>query len=491
MRAVAAALLASLLGGCSLIPDYLRPASPVAATYPVAGWGVGDPHIPPADQIAWRDFFHDPALVVLIDDALRNNRDLRVAALNVEAAQAQFRVQRADLFPSIAVSGSGAFGTLPANTSIPTGPTGFVGSSATSGVGTTTSSLIQTGSQAVSYRYFTTGIGFTSYELDLFGRLRSLSRQAFETALGYDETRLSTQITLVSEVANAYLTVLADRELLKLTQETFDSTSRTLELTRRTLAGGTNTLLAVRQAETVVETARANLSQYTRQQAQDEDALVLLLGQPIPANLPAGRGLDGQGLVADIPAGLPSDLLVRRPDIRAAEHNLLAANANIGAARAAFFPSITLTASDGVASSRLSQLFTGMATTWSFAPQINIPIFTFGQNQGNLELAKAQTRIQVAQYEKTIQTAFREVADALAGRSTYQDQIKAQTALVAANADNLRLAQMRFSAGVDTFLPVLGAQRSLYSAQQGLLVLRQQQLTNLVNLYKALGGGWS
>jgi multidrug efflux system outer membrane protein len=496
---IAAALLGSLLlSGCSLIPDYVRPGLPVDPAYPAAPAETGNPARPTADQIGWREFFQDPALQRLIEAALRNNRDLRVAALNVAAAQAQFRSQRADLFPHIDLSGSGAFGALPASTSIPVGTAGgaggaAAGTAASGGVSAanTTAALEQTGSQHVNYRYFTGGLGFTSYELDVFGRIRSLSQQALEQALGYDETRISTQISLVAQVASTYLTVLADRELLRITQQTVDSTSRSLEITRQAAAGGTNTLLSVRQAETVVETARANLGLYTRQLQQDENALVLLLGQPIPTDLPPGRGLYDQGLLADIPAGLPSDLLIRRPDIRAAEHNLLAANANIGAARAAFFPSITLTASNGVANSQLSRLFTGGATTWSFAPQINIPIFTAGQNQANLDLAKLQTNIQVANYEKTIQTAFREVADALSGRATYVEQVRAQERLVAASADSVRLSQMRFQAGVDTFLPVLDAQRTLYSAQQTLLQLRQAQVTNLVTLYKALGGGWT
>jgi multidrug efflux system outer membrane protein len=480
--------VAMLLPGCSLVPDYLRPGLPVARTYP--GETNGSPNQASADQVGWRQFFRDPALQDLIDIALKNNRNLRVAVLNVAAAQAQYRSQRADLFPHINLTGAGEFGTLPASTAIPTGAGGIGGASGGTGA-STVATVEQTGPQHISYRYYTTGLGFTSYELDLFGRVRSLSEQAFEQALGYDETRLSTQITLVSEVANAWLTVLADRELLRLTQETVASEQRSLDLTQRTVSGGTNTLLAVRQAQTALQTARANLALYQRQQAQDTDALVLLLGQPIPADLPPTRGLAGQDLVADIPAGLPSDLLTRRPDVRAAEHNLIAANANIGAARAAFFPSITLTASGGTAGSQLSRLFTGGATTFNFDPQINIPIFTAGQNQANLDLAKVQKNIQVAQYEQTIQTAFREVSDGLVGRTTYVAQVREQQALVDAAADSLRLSQLRFNAGVDTFLPVLDAQRTLYSAQQQLLQLQQAQLANLVTLYKALGGGWT
>ncbi len=486
--APAAAVLATaaLLSACSLIPDYVRPGLPVASSYPVQN--NGSPNQRSADQVGWREFFHDPALQQLIGIALKNNRDLRVAVLNVAAAQAQYRSENANLFPQINLTGAGEFGTLPASTAIPTTASGISGTGSGS---STVSTVEQTGPQHTSYRYYTAGLGFTSYELDLFGRVRSLSEQDFQQALGYDETRISTQITLVSEVANAWLTVLADRELLRLTQETVDSDQRSLDLTQRTLNGGTNTLLAVRQAQTALQTARANLGQYQRQEAQDTDALVLLLGQPIPPDLAHTTGLAGQNLLTDIPAGLPSDLLTRRPDIRAAEHNLMAANANIGAARAAFFPSITLTASGGVAGSQLSHLFTRGATTFSFDPQINIPIFTAGQNQANLDLAKVQKNIQVAQYEKTIQTAFREVADGLVGRTTYMDQVREQQALVDAAADSLRLSQLRFREGVDTFLPVLDAQRTLYTAQQQLLQLQEAQLANLVTLYKALGGGWT
>jgi multidrug efflux system outer membrane protein len=285
--------------------------------------------------------------------------------------------------------------------------------------------------------------------------------------------------------------VLADQALLKVTQDTLTSETDSYNLTNAMFKRGTTTLLSLRQAETAVDTARANLALYTRQSAQDENALVLLLGEPMPADLPAGKGLDNQGLLSDLPAGLPSDLLFRRPDVVAAEHNLIAANANIGAARAAFFPSISLTASGGVAGSQLNQLFTSAGTTWSFTPQINIPIFTAGQNQGNLDLAKVQKNIQVAQYEKTIQTAFREVSDALAARTTYIDQVRAQQQLVDAAADSVRLSTMLFKAGVDNYLPVLTAEQTLYPAQQTLLSLKLAQLANLVTLYKALGGGWN
>jgi multidrug efflux system outer membrane protein len=256
------------------------------------------------------------------------------------------------------------------------------------------------------------------------------------------------------------------------------------------LEGGTTTLLTLRQVEQSVDTASANCALYSRQLAQDENALTLLLGTPMPPDLPPGKGLDDQRLLANLPAGLPSDLLKRRPDILAAEHTLLSDNANIGAARAAFFPSITLTASDGVASNSFNHLFTSGATTWLFSPQINIPIFTWGKNQGNLDAARLTAEQALASYDKAIQTAFREVSDGLAARGTYGRQLQSEQALTDAAADSYRLAMMRFHAGVDNFLTALDSQRTLYSAQQDLITIRQAQLTNLVTLYKVLGGGW-
>ena len=506
-RRLALSAAVALLGGCSLIPDYIRPDLPVAPTYPTgpayAATLTQQQAIRSADAIGWREFFPDQRLQALIGIAIVNNRNLRVAALNVASAQAQYRVQRADLFPHISLSGIGQFGTLPESTSITSSgaagggaassvasgaSTGIVGNAANA-VDSTPTNAFTTPANHISYRYYNVGLGFAAYELDLFGRLRSLSTQAFEQYLGTIESARSTQISLISEVASAYLATLADAALLKVTRDTVDSFKSTYDLTNAQFKGGATTLLSVRQAQTALENANANLSLYTRQAAQDENALVLLLGEPIPADLPPGRGLDEQDLLSSLNVGLPSELLLRRPDIMAAEHNLLAANASIGAARAAFFPSISLTSSGGIAGSQLSRLFTGGALNWSFSPQINLPIFTAGANQGNLDLAKVQTNIQVAQYEQTIQTAFREVSDALAGRATYVDQVASQQRLVDAASDSLRLSLMRFRAGVDSYIPVLQAQQTLYPAQQTLLSLRQAQLTNLINLYKALGGG--
>jgi multidrug efflux system outer membrane protein len=485
-------LLLGALTACSLDPDDVRGVLPIAAQYP-AGSAYqhegGDADLPAtADAIGWRDFFKDPRLRALIALAIANNRDLRVAALNVGIAQAHYRVQRADLFPSIAATASGDYESLPASTSVPA-----TSSTTAASAGTATGSTQNfTGGAAGHqiYRYTSIGVGFTAYELDLFGRLQSLTRAEFEIYLGQEETRRSTQITLVAEVATDYLTVLADQELLRLSQQTLASQSDSYRLTKMMLGAGTTTLLTLRQVEQLVDTATANCALYTRQLAQDENALTLVLGTPIPADLPPGKKLDEQGLLANVPAGLPSDLLTRRPDILAAEHTLLSDNADIGAARAAFFPSITLTASDGVASNSFNHLFTGGASTWLFSPQINIPIFTWGQNQGNLDAARLTRDQALASYDKAIQTAFREVSDGLAARGTYGQQLRSEQALADAAADSYRLAMMRFQAGVDGFLTALDSQRTLYNAQQDLVTIRQAQLTNLVTLYKVLGGGW-
>jgi multidrug efflux system outer membrane protein len=503
MSRFAALLLAATLTACSLDPDDVRGPLPIAAQYPAGpayqqdskGEGANSERLVSADKIAWRDFFTDQRLQALIALAIVNNPDLRNAALNVGIAEAQYRVQRADLFPSIGVTASGDYESLPSSTAVPTS----TGSGAASGT-TSTNSGTATGSTQSTiggrsghqiYRYTSISAGFTSYELDLFGRLQSLTRAAFETYLGLEETRRAAQITLVAEVATDYLTMLADQELLRLSEATLASQSDSYRLTKMMLDNGTTTLLTLRQVEQTVDTAKANCALYSRQLAQDENALTLLLGTPPPTDLPPGKGLDDQGLLTDLPAGLPSDLLTRRPDILAAEHTLLSDNADIGAARAAFFPSITLTASDGVASNSFNHLFTSGATNWLFSPQINIPIFTWGKNQGNLDADRLTAEQALVSYNKAIQTAFREVADGLAARGTYGRQLQSEQALTDAAADSYRLAMMRFRAGVDNFLTALDSQRTLYSAQQELVTIRQAQLTNLVTLYKVLGGGWT
>ena len=452
-----------LLGGCSLIPEYQQPPAPIASQWPQGQAYAPTEAAASAAEQGWRQFFRDPALQQLIESALLNNRDLRVAALNIEAYRAQYRIQRADLLPALSADGSSSRQRLPAD------------------VG-------QTGSAGISSQYSAT-LGVSAYELDLFGRVRSLSQQALETYLSSEEARRSTHISLVASVATAYLTWQADQALLQLTEDTLSAYEQSYQLTLRSSEIGVASALDLSQSRTSVEAARVKLAQYQRLVAQDRNGLTLLLGSGLPADLPASQPLDAE-LLSQMPAGLPSDLLQRRPDILEAEHLLKAANANIGAARAAFFPRISLTANAGSLSPDLSGLFGGGSGTWLFQPQISLPIFNAGSLRASLDYSKIQKDIGVARYEKSIQTAFQEVADGLAARQTYQQQLQAQRDLVEANQDYYRLAERRYRIGIDSNLTFLDAQRSLFSAQQALISDRLAQLTSEVNLYKALGGGW-
>ncbi|MDO8695557.1 MAG: AdeC/AdeK/OprM family multidrug efflux complex outer membrane factor [Pseudomonas sp.] len=458
------ALAAFTLGGCSLIPDYQQPPAGVAAQWPQGpAYASNEASNKSAGEQGWQQFFRDPAMRQLIGTALQNNRDLRVAALNIEAYRAQYQIQRAELLPAVSANGSGSRQRVPAEAS-------------------------STGAAQINSQYSAT-LGISAYELDLFGRLRSLSEQALQTYFASEEAQRSTQISLVASVANAYLTWQADQALLRLTSETLQAFEQSHQLTIRSNQVGVASALELSQSRTSVETARVRQAQYQRLVAQDLNALTALLGTGLPSNLAASQPLETQ-LLSEMPAGLPSELLQRRPDILAAEHALRAANANIGAARAAFFPSISLTANAGSLSPDLAGLFGGGSGTWLFQPQINLPIFNAGSLDASLDYAKIQKDIRVAQYEQSIQTAFKEVADGLAARQTYQQQLQAQRDLVGANQDYYRLAQRRYLIGVDSSLTFLIAQRSLFSAQQGLIVERLAQLVSEVNLYKALGGGW-
>ncbi|KRW72670.1 AdeC/AdeK/OprM family multidrug efflux complex outer membrane factor [Stutzerimonas nitrititolerans] len=451
------------LSGCSLIPDYQRPDLPVQAQWPEGAAYEQDAAASTArTELGWREFFVDPTLQRLIGTALENNRDLRQAALNVEAYRAQYRIRRADLFPSVGIDGSGQRQRLPAD-------------------------LSRTGEADISSQYGVT-LGVSAYELDFFGRLRSLEESALARYLATEEAQRSVQIGLVSEVAMAYLTWRTDQGLLELTRGTLYSYGKSLSLVQAAHDVGTASALDVRQARSLVEQARVQFARYSRQVAQDANLLRLLLGTELPANLPEGFG--SNSVFAELPVGMPADLLLRRPDIRAAELRLQAANANIGAARAAFFPSIRLTAAAGTLSGELDGLFEGGSGTWSFMPQINVPIFTAGRLKANLDYAEVQKDINVAEYEQSIQTAFREVADGLAARGTFEEQLQAQADLTKTTQEYLELAQQRYQEGVDNYLAVLDAQRELFSAQQQLLSDRLLQLNSEVQLYKALGGGW-
>jgi multidrug efflux system outer membrane protein len=470
MRRSAVALMGVtvLVAGCSLQPVYERPAAPVAGTYPTGDayksstGGPGSTTLPAVD-IGWRDFLTDPRLQRLVEIGLANNRDLRVAALSVAQTQAQYRIQRSALFPQIS---------------------GFADSSSSR----TPASLSPAGRATVTHDY-QVGVS-AAWEIDFFGRLQSLNDQALQQYFATAQARKAVDILLVSEITDQYLTLLADDELLAVTQRTLETAQASYKLTLLQFQAGTGTELSVRQAETVVEQAKANYSAQIRGRAQAENALVLLLGQPLPADLPPPVPLNTQTILADIPAGLPSDLLTRRPDIMQAEATLRGANANIGAARAAFFPTISLTGNLGTASSALGGLFKAGSLAWSFLPSLTLPIFEAGRLQASLDVATVQKDINVALYEKTIQTAFREVADGLAAHGTYDDQVASLERFTEAQLRRLDLSDMRFRNGVDPYLTVLTAQTDLYNAQQTLVAARLARLTNLVDLYRSLGGGW-
>ena len=454
--------LVAALGGCSLIPEYQRPDAPVHAV-----WPEGEAYPQGASQaseraLGWREFFRDPALQQLIEVALENNRDLRVAALNVDAYRALYRVQRADVLPAVSADASGTRSRMPGD-------------------------MNMTGEPAINSQYSATfGV---SWELDLFGRLRSLRDQALEEYFASEAAQRSTQISLIASVANAWLTLQADQALLQVTRDTLKTYEESLGLTQRSFDVGVASALELRQARSSVDSARVSIEQYTRLVAQDRNALTLLLGQNLPAGLPSGVGLERTQLAA-LPVGLPSDLLQQRPDILQAEYQLRAVNASIGAARAAFFPRISLTGAAGTASNELSGLFDGGSGYWSFSPSISVPIFNAGQLRANLDYAQISKNIQVAQYEKAIQTAFREVADGLAAQATYTRQIQAQRDLLQTSEDYYNLAERRYRTGVDSYLTVLDAQRQLFTVQQQLIGDRLAQMVSEVNLFKALGGGW-
>ncbi|MCY1342495.1 Outer membrane protein OprM [compost metagenome] len=462
---ISLAIAATLLGGCSMIPDYQRPEAPVDAAWPEGeAYSQGEAQVTSAAaDLDWREFFQDPALRQLVQLALDNNRDLRTAALNVEAYRSLYRIQRSELFPSISADGGATRQRTP-------------------GI------MSQSGEADTSSTYSAT-LGTNAWELDFFGRLRSLNQQSLEQYFATEQARRSTQISLVAAVATAYLDWQADQALLQLTRDTLKTYQESYALTQRSFDVGVADALALSQARTAVESAQVSLAQYSRLVAQDRNALVQLVGTGLPSDLPKSLALDAD-LLAEVPPGLPSDLLQRRPDVLQAEHLLMAANANIGAARAAFFPSVSLTANAGSMSNELSGLFDAGSGSWLFQPSISLPIFTAGRLKANLDYSELQKDIQVAQYEKAIQVAFQEVADGLAARTTYQQQLGAQRALVNTTAEYYRLAERRYRTGVDSYLTLLDAQRQLFSARQQLIGDRLNQLASEVNLYKALGGGW-
>ena len=458
------AVIVLLPTGCTLAPEYTKPEAPIPAEWPTgaayketqAAEGA-----PTAEDLKWQDFFADEKLQKIIEMALDNNRDLRLAALNVQRARALYGIQRASLLPSVNAVGIGSRQREPAD-------------------------LSSTGASMTSEQY-SVNLGLTSWEIDFFGRIRSLKDRALEEYLATEQARRGAQISLVSTVAEAYLSLAADWKTLKLAQATLESQQEAYDLIKKRYNVGVSTELDLRRAQTQVDAVRRDIARYTQLVGQDENALNLLVGSPVPSEfLP--ETLNSVTYSREISAGISSEVLLRRPDIVAMEHQLKAANANIGAARAALFPRISLTAAFGTASADLSGLFKSGSGTWSYAPQVVMPIFD-PRIWSALRATKVERQIVLAQYEKSIQSAFREVADALAVRGTVEEQLAAQQSLVDASAETYRLTTARYTKGIDSYLGVLDAQRSLYAAQQGLITVRLAKLANQVRLYAVLGGG--
>lgn len=456
-RLLASGLVAALLTGCATLePRYSRPDAPVPASFPQGGaYGRAVASATDPASLPWREVFLDRRLQQVVEAALTNNRDLRIAAANIEAARAQYRIQRSAQFPFV-TAGAGA-------------------------------SAVRAGGQ--TGESYTVEAGVSSFELDLFGRLRSLSRSALQQFFATEEATRATRISLMAETANAWLTLAADRSLLAIAQQTAATAGETTTLTRQRLQGGVSSQLDVSQAETILEQARSDVASLTTQVAQDRNALDLLVGAPVADALLPPQ-LDETGLVTtEVPAGISSEVLLRRPDVLQAENQLRAANANIGAARANFFPRISLTGVAGLASTALGQLFTGGAFTFNVGPSVSLPIFNAGANRANLAYTQAQRTAATASYERAIQIAFREASDALARRGTIEAQLGAQRRLTAAASTTATLASARYRVGAEGYLTVLDAQRTLYSAQRQLVGTRLLRDSNLVTLYRALGGG--
>ena len=452
LRPAAAAALACLLAACNtLAPSYQRPAAPVAAAFPAAApASAANTGVAPAAQ-PWQAYFEDPRLAQLIAAALANNRDLRVSMLNIEVARAQVGLSRASEFPTI------------------------------NAVATHTR---ETGIQTIN----TVGLAVAGYEVDLWGRVRSLTDAALAQLSATEEARKAAQISLVASVANAYYAMAGDQALLDVATQTLGTRVETLKLVQLRFDNGVASSIDLQLDKSLVESARVALVQARRQSALDQNALELLVGGPLPQPVAAAPAWDAMTL-PDVPAGLPSEVLLARPDVRQAEEQLIAANANIGAARAAFFPAITLTGSYGTASTTLSGLFSHQA--WSFIPQVTLPLFDAGRTRNNLHVGEAQRDIATAQYEKAVQTAFRDVADALAGRATLVDQLAAQQAQTDAEAARFKLSNLLFASGVASSLDQLDAQRSLFASQQALVQVKLALLQNRIAVYRALGGGWA
>lgn len=455
-------LATAALGGCvSLAPSYQRPASPVAAHW--RNGVAGDGSAKAVADIAWQDLFQDGRLRQVIALALDHNRDLRMALLDIERARAEYRIQQGELFPAVTAGAAAIAARTPA--------------------------ALSSSDRAVVRHEYTASVGFSSYELDLFGRVRSLRNEALESYFATAETQRSARLSLVAEVAGDWLTLGADFRHLALARQTLASQRETLKLTEYEHEQGIVSSLDLAQLQSSVESARADVAGYTAQFEQDLNALELVAGAPVPDSLLPHSDEQAPIALAALPAGLDSSVLLLRPDVMAAEHMLRAANADIGAARAALFPTLSLTASTGRGSDELSSLFGGDNRSWSFAPNLSVPIFNAGSLRAGLKESKVRYEIEVARYERTIQVAFGEVADALAVRATLQERLAAQQALVVATAHAYELAEARYRSGVDSYLDALVSQRALYSAQRDLITLEVVEQANRVTLYKVLGGG--
>ncbi|CAK8721675.1 Outer membrane protein OprM [Candidatus Electrothrix laxa] len=459
--ALAALLLSS---GCTLAPEYLSPKDPVPAEWPQgdAYKELQEDAIEKVAGIPWQEFFTDAKLRKVIKNALENNRDLRIAALNVERAQAMYGIQKATLLPTVNGSGGMAKERRSAD-------------------------LISADSSRTAEQY-SLNLGIAAWELDFFGRVRSLSDQALEEYLATDEARRGAELALISQVARAYLTLAADQENLKLAQATLKSQQDSYDLIDKSYANGLANELDLRRAQTEMEAAKRDIPHFTRMVAQDRNALNLLVGAPVPQKLLPDE-LTSVATLKEIDPGLPSAMLLNRPDIIAAEHKLKGAYAYIGVARASVFPRISLTASAGTASDDLGRLFSSGTGIWSFVPQIDVPIFD-SRVWAAMKTSETDRKILLAQYEKTVQTAFKEVADALAVRGTISEQLAAQEALVESTEATYELSGKRYTMGLDSYLSVLDAHRSLYAQQQAVISLRLAGLANQVTLYAVLGGGW-
>ena len=462
-------LCLSLLQACTMAPTYVRPDAPIPNVYAAGGKDASGNEVnvseyADAANMPWQEFFKDGPMRRVVELALANNRDLRVSMLNIEKTRAEYRIQRADLLPTVNAVGASTNQHLPAD-------------------------LSSTGMKGMS-RQYSASLGFSSFELDLFGRIRSLTEQALESYYSVEEEAKSACLSLVAETAAMYLQLVSDRELYDITEATLKNREKNLDIIQHKFSAGVVSDLDVNQAKTLVEEARVNLAASATRVGQDENHLCLLMGVPLPADLPEVRRLADVTPLPDLPAGLPSVLLERRPDIRAAEHVLKGANANIGAARANFFPRISLTGDLGKMSADYNDLFDAGSRAWSFLPQISLPIFDTGRNVARLEASNAERDIAVARYEKAIQTAFREVADSLVQREHIGMQLAAQDSLTATSRNSYDLSSKRYDAGVSSYINVLDAQRSLYLAERDLISTRLLRESNALMLYKALGGGW-